>query len=305
MIGRRLSAILALAAGMVAGSVRAYDGDVHQQLTFIAARQYNRCAEVSHLTRLTPLEVRYVAKANAGQAERSGWLRMFRWNYYDRGDQSAGRFLWLIETRMHERYRVTLRRLAQARDLGRRFTNLGRVVNHLQDATTPAHVAPVFTTRWWRLSFADRFSTYPVDEAALSAALGDACVAVRAADGRFEKLLVDTAERTIAAIVEPIRGMPSTWQAFWELNDDEGGFGRYGAAGNNFGRQTTFPCTDDDDRLCVLLSGDPLYAEFAKARHLDAVRATVSAMAMMQEQARDAVATQSPDSPSARQGRSD
>ena len=294
MIGRGISAAAAVAIGLTAGGVQAYEGDVHQQLTFVAARQYNRCADDTHLARLTPLQVRYVAKANANQAEQPWWQRMFRWNYYDRGSQSSGRFLWLLETRMHDRYRNTLKRLDAARDLSRRFTNLGRVVNHVQDATTPAHVAPVFTMRWWRLSFADRFSAFPVNEEALIAALGDDCSGVRGADGTYERLLADTAERTIASIVEPIRGMPATWEAFWELDSDDDDFGRYGNAGNNFGRQTTFPCTEDPSRQCVLLSGDPLYAEYANARHLDAVRATVSAMAMMQERVGDALAALSP-----------
>jgi len=76
----RFSAVaLGMAMALPAGPLWAYEGDVHQQLTFIAARQYNRCAEDTHLARLTSLQVRYVALANANQAEspwwqfRSGW----------------------------------------------------------------------------------------------------------------------------------------------------------------------------------------------------------------------------------------
>ena len=281
--------VWALGGGMCAGGAGAYEGAIHQQLTFVAAREYNRCVEdIRHSadvqrqvpTRLTPLQVRYVAKANANQADRPWWQGMFRWNYYDRGRRSAGRVLWLIETRMHNRYRDTLKRLDEARDLSRRFTNLGRIVSYLQDATMPAHVVPVFTARWWRFSMADRFSTFPVDEAALNAALGDQCASVRGADGSFEELLERTAQRTIASISEPIRAMPSSWEAFWELDSDDRDFGSYGDAGNNFGRQTTFRCTEDRGRRCVLLAGDPIYAEYAAARHLDAVRATIRAMAM-------------------------
>ena len=263
--------------------VAAYEGHVHEQLTFIAARHYNRCVEETPLARLTPLQVRYVAQANANQADKPWWQRLFRWNYYDRSRQSPGRVLGLLETRMHATFRQTLERLREARDLGRRFTNLGRVVNHVQDATTPAHVVPVFTTRWWRFSVADRFASFAVDEKALQSALGEACASVRGADGTFEELLVSTAERTLESISEPIRGMPSSWSAFWELDSDNDDFGSYGVAGNNFGRETTFKCGDDDERECVLLAQDPLYAEYAAARHLEAVRATMSALAMEQQ----------------------
>ena len=263
--------------------VAAYEGHVHEQLTFIAARHYNRCVEETPLARLTPLQVRYVAQANANQADKPWWQRLFRWNYYDRSRQSPGRVLGLLETRMHATFRQTLERLREARDLGRRFTNLGRVVNHVQDATTPAHVVPIFTTRWWRFSVADRFASFAVDEKALQSALGEACASVRGADGTFEELLVSTAERTLESISEPIRGMPSNWSAFWELDSDNDDFGSYGVAGNNFGRETTFKCGDDDERECVLLAQDPLYAEYAAARHLEAVRATMSALAMEQQ----------------------
>ena len=291
------TAALTLAFALLAGSVSAYDGDVHQQLTFIAARQYNRCAESTPLARLTPLEVRYVAKANATEAERPWWQRLFRWNYYDRSEQSARRFMWLLETRMHDSYRDTLQRLDEAQDLSRRYTNLGRIANYLQDSTTPSYVTPIFTTRWWRFSIADRFNSFPVDVEALDLALGDSCVGVRSADGTFENLLNRTADRTIASIKEPIAGLPTTWEAFWEFDNDDDDFGSYGDAGNNFGRQTTFRCTEQRERDCVLLANDPLYAAYANARHLDAVQATISAVAMMQDQLRETASLKAPRHP--------
>ena len=287
-----------LSASFAAGPAVAYEGHVHQQLTFIAARHYNRCVEETPLERLTPLQVRYVAQANANQADKPWWQRLFRWNYYDRSRQAPGRVLGLLETRMHATFRETLERLREARDLGRRFTNLGRVVNHVQDATTPAHVVPIFTTRWWRFNVSDRFASFAVEEKTLQLALGEECASVRGADGSFEELLVRTAERTLASISDPIRGMPSSWSAFWELDSDNDDFGSYGAAGNNFGRATRFKCSDDDTRECVLVAQDPLYAEYAAARHLEAVRATVSALAMeAMEQRKRALAASGPPLP--------
>jgi len=266
----------------------AYEGEIHQQLTFIAARQYNQCVEETHLATLTPLQVRYIAIANANQAEAAWWRRMFRWNYYNRGDQSTSKLLWLVDTRMHNHFGATLRRLSEARDLSRRFTNLGRIINYLQDATTPAHVVPVYTTRWWRFSVSDRFNDFPVDADAVTAALGEDCTAIRGGDVGFENLLVATADRTIASVTEPIPGMPVTWEVFWELSEDADDFGRYGNAGNNFGRETRFRCNYPEDsrrKNCVLVEDDPLYRQYAQARHLDAVEATMSAMAMVQDAA--------------------
>ena len=314
-MGRKASGAGTLALAMVVwlvpgGQTGAYEGDIHQQLTFIAAQQYNRCVEDSHLPRLTPLQMRYVAKANANRADRAWWKRLFRWNYYDRSKQSPRRVLWLIETRIHDTYDDTLRRLANAHDLSRRFTNLGRIVNHLQDATTPEHVVPIFATRFWRFSFSDRFNGYPVDEDAVQSALDNDCTAVRGSDGTFERLLVDTADRTLASIKAPIGDLPSTWEVFWELDKDADDFGTYGDAGNNFGRAAKFSCPDDaaadgaepvtqersgaprGDRRsgrCALKENDPVYAEYAAARHVDAVRATMTAVAIMQERLQPAL----------------
>lgn len=290
-------ALALVACAWLGGEAGAYEGDIHQQLTFLAAQQYNRCVEDLHLPRLTPLQMRYVAKANANRADRSWWKRLFRWNYYDRSEQSPRRVLWLIETRIHDTYEDTLRKLANARDLSRRFTNLGRIVNHLQDATTPEHVVPIFATRFWRFSFSDRFNGYPVDEDAVQRALDNDCAAVRGSDGTFERLLVDTADRTLASIKDPIGDLPSTWEAFWELDKDADDFGTYGKAGNNFGRKTTFPCPDAATAKaearpvgqCSLRRDDPIYAEYAAARHVDAVRATMTAVAIMQERLQPAL----------------
>ena len=236
---RTISSVLV--AGVLAVCPGAYEGDIHQELTFIAARQYNQCAEDTHLATLTPLEVRYIAIANANQADAAWWRRMFRWNYYNRGDQSSTKFLWLFDTRMHNHYRNTLRRLEEARDLSRRFTNLGRIINYVQDATTPAHVVPVYTARWWRFSVSDRFNGFPVDADAVATALGEDCSAIRSTDMGFNNLLATTAERTINSVTESIPGLPVSWEAFWELNNDPEDFGRYGNAGNNFGREVRFP----------------------------------------------------------------
>ena len=41
--------------------------------------------------------------------------------------------------------------------MGDQYSDLGYITNYLQNMTSPAHVVPVYFTRWWRLSFSDRF----------------------------------------------------------------------------------------------------------------------------------------------------
>ena len=75
----------------VCGGVAAwgYEGNVHQQLTFMAARQFNHCVESRpDITRLSALDTRYIVKANVAQADTNVFVRMFRWNYYNRSDQT-------------------------------------------------------------------------------------------------------------------------------------------------------------------------------------------------------------------------
>ena len=259
--------------------VHAYDATVHQQLTFIAARHFNQCVADGAVPRLKPLQVRYIARANATQAEGGLWRRMFRWNYYDRSGESDGRMMWVFETRLHGQYDNALLGLDTSASMADQFSNLGKVVNYLQDATTPASVVPVYTARWWRFSMSDRFNQYPVNVEFLEAALRDNCVALRVADTSYERLLETTADKTIISVLEPIEGHPTSWESFWRFSRDSKAFGQYGIAGNNFGRATEFACGDE---RCGLVDNDPAYRAFADRRHLDAVLSTMTAMAMAQ-----------------------
>ena len=273
---------LALACVMAAAPAAAYEGSLHQELTFIAAKHFNNCAGHAALPRLTPLQVRYIAKANVRQTEANIFRRMTRWNYYDREEQRPRSMLWFIQTRMHQHFNRLVAELDAAEALADRYSGLGRIVNYVQDMTSPAHVVPVFTARWWRWDISDRFDRYPVDADAVSAAGGDDCTDLEANAGDWDALLSATAERTLSAVREQIPGLPVSWQVFWRIGDP-GGFGGYGGAGNNFGRPAEFDCGGRSRaERCVLLERDPLYEAFAADRHLDAVRATITAMWMLQ-----------------------
>lgn len=273
---------------LIAWRAAAYEPVAHQQLTFLAAQYLNRCIDGSPVPRLEPLDVRYVARASMTVVE-SGWFGWFhRADYYDRATQSDRNFLWLFDARVHDRYDEALASLASAGDIAERYGALGRVAGTLQIATSPAHVVPVNIARWWRFSVSDRFDAYPVDDEALEASLQAECAALLdAPEISLQQLLVDTANDTLAAVQAPIPGWPASWQAFWSLASDPEDFGEYGRAGNNFGKRVSFDCYKV---RCKFAEDDPLYREFAHARHRTAVMAT--ARAMLWEQRRVARAAE-------------
>ena len=279
---RQALACCMLVAGiLLCDGSAAYEPALHQQFTFIAAKQLNRCLEGSSLPRLTPLQVRYIAKSDVAQAQGS-WFGQLRWGYYDRSAQGQKKLLWLIDTRLHDHFHELENDLSAAQDMGDKYSDLGYVVNYLQNMTSPAHVVPVYFTRWWRLSLSDRFDSYPIDEAALEAALNTDCEALlQGPDLPPGEVLRDTASATLRAVQRRIDALPATWQAYWKLADDPEQFGEYGRAGNNFGRRAEFKC---GDTKCLLLDKDPLYDAFALERHVDAVNATMRAMLWLQRQ---------------------
>ncbi len=275
--------VLCLMAGLVflgtAQFTAAYEGQLHQRLTFLAAKHFNRCVAESEIPMLTPLQVRYMALSNVGLAETNFFVRMFRWGYYDREDQSEHSMLWLIDTRFHEHFNEIMKRLDESKEPVRIYQDFGRILGYVQTVTSPAHAVPVYTARFWRLSFTDRFDSYPVDQQALAAALVGDCSFLESWYDSYADILRVVAEDTLAAVSQPISGMPVSWQAFWELGNADD-FGEYGPAGNTFGRNTSFRC--GNRQRCVLLDDDPLYAEFALQRHLRAVRGSLAAMQLMQ-----------------------
>lgn len=257
-----------------AGVASAYEDDVHQQLTFLAAKHFTRCVADSEEQALSPLQVRYVVRANVGIAQGGMFRRGFRWSYYDSGDSDGKALFGLVETRFSEQFERAVGGFERSATDGDMLTRLGRIVHFLQEVTSPAHVVPVYTSRWWRFNVGDRFDGFRVDEERVEELLEGAC-SDPLRDLNFPGLLVETAERTLGAVDSSIPGLPITWQAFWQLPQQSGEFGEYGPAGNRFGQRAEFDC---EEERCVLLRKDPLYEEFAAAQHALAVRATAHAM---------------------------
>jgi hypothetical protein len=275
-----MSCCVLIASVLLGEPTAAYDPALHQQFTFIAAKQLNRCLDGSALQRLTPLQVRYIVKSDVEQAQ-GGWSSQFRWGYYDRAEQQQRTLMWVIDTRLHDHFKELETEMTDAHEMSDRYSDLGYIVNYLQNMTSPAHVVPVYFTRWWRLSLSDRFDSYPIDEGALVQAVAnvDCATLLQTPSPTIEDLLRDTASATLLAVQRRIDSLPITWQVFWKLADDPEQFGEYGRAGNNFGHHVEFKC---GDTKCALLDRDPIYDSFAAERHVDAVNVTMRAMLWMQ-----------------------
>lgn len=284
-----LAVCCALLLALAGASASAYDGSAHQFMTFLAAKQFNRCVEGTDIPALTPLQVRYIARANTGLADRSVFARMFNWRYYDRNDQAEQSMMWIVDTRFHDHFDELSGRLVAVDDPVAAYQDLGRAISYIQLVSSPPRVVPVYVARFWRFSFSDRFDSFPLDEEGLIATIEGDCSFLESPPESYADVLIAVADRTMDAVFEPISGLPTDWTAFWRPNSNADGFGDYGPAGNAFGRRTEFRCAGGE--RCVLLKDDPLYAEFALARHADAVRGTLAAMLLMQLSMRDVVAS--------------
>ena len=287
----------ALNSGSFVPVAFAYERDVHQQITFMAAKQMSRCESLPDLApdvRLSALDTRYIVKANVAQAGSNVFVRMFRWNYYNPMGDEVKPVLGMIDTRFDTHLNVLLKELSESDQRQQRLSIFGRILSYVQDVTSPAKVVPVFTGRWWRFSFSDRFDKFPVDVRRLQKALGNYCADLEPnylldkADiaTAMNTLVRRTAVETLRNVEMNIDGFPTTWASYWQPAKNEEEFGTYGTAGNNFGVRAEFACGDGEQ--CLLLKDDPLYQDFAQIQHLIAVRATIQAMFLMQyqEQAR-------------------
>jgi hypothetical protein len=255
---------------------------VHQRLTFHAAKVLNRCLEGSDVPALTPLQVRFIATSNMGLANSNLLVRFFRWSYFDMADRDDRQLLWLINTRFLEHFEQVVGEVRSTDDASDRYRELGRIVSYVQLVSSPSRAVPVYAARFWRWSFGDRFDGYPVDEQALERALGRDCAFLDNSPDSYRAVLYEVARDTVQAVRAPMGGLPATWESFWQLGEKPGDFGDYGPAGNSFGRNVEFPCSEQPEQRCVLLNDDPLYAEFAVERQAAAVRGTARAMFLHQ-----------------------
>ena len=288
---RLLLCALALAVCGAPAPAFAYPGEVHQQLSFLAARVFNRCVKNTPIHTLSTLNVRYAARSSNEEASSGFFTRTLRWQYYDRAQEAEPRrWLWLVEPRMQARF-LTLERALQSNEgsgeveLEHSYSRLGQIVSHVQDVTVPAIAVPIYYERFWLLSVSDRFNEYPFSLDERDASLDDLCPALLATPDNwtFSTLLAATAEQTLRAVRAGIPELDASWQVFWREPEQLGDFGEYGSAGNHFGEAVEFRCGRPGNRTtCHLLADDPIYREFAEARHRDALLATMRGYLLLQ-----------------------
>jgi hypothetical protein len=278
-VKRRGRLILGLCCLVLASGAQGYNDEIHQQLTFMAARQFNRCVEGTPVPMLKPLDVRYIVKANLREQNLNFFARMGRWHFYDE-EQRERRVVWFIETRLHERFNDKVAELDAAEDPTVQYAALGSLLNFIQGMTSPAQVVPIYHPRWWRWGASDKFNHFDVDPDGVQKLLDTSCSSLFAMSEKdFQEVLVDTAHATLAAVRSKIPGMNATWEVFWEEDPDYGDFGQYGEVGNSFGREVEFDCGEEQ---CQLLEGDPIYRAFADHQHYQAVLSTMKAMLVLQ-----------------------
>jgi hypothetical protein len=276
-------AVALVLAFALAPAASAYEPRSHQRLTFLAAKQLNRCLGETSIPHLSPLQVRAIANSNVGLADSNFVARLFRWSYYDPLEREGHSVGWVVTTRFNDHFRQLVAELESARSDDDRQAALGRIVSYVQLVSAPARAIPVYAPRFWRWTFTDRFDLYPLQDAELEAQLDADCSHLAQTPESFQAILAEVAADTLRAVRGPIGPLPATWEAFWTIGDAPGEFGSYGPAGNSFGRYTEFPCGPPDIHRCVLLTDDPAYVAFALSRHLAAVRGTARAMLLYQQ----------------------
>ena len=201
-----LISLVAVEVTGVSSNVWGYESDLHQQLTFIAARQLNECVQdEANVTRLSALDTRYIVKANVAQADGNFFVRMFRWHYYNRDDQTNRSAWGLIETRFHDRFVELIVTLQSGKQRRRQLTSFGQMLSFIQKVSSPPYVVPVFTGRWWRFSLGDRFNRFPIDAKRVESALAGRCAEILNGPSTYQKIL----ERCVApSKICPQRGSP-------------------------------------------------------------------------------------------------
>ena len=268
--------------------VASYEGDIHQRLTFMAAKQLSLCDQASGDSLISALDTRYIVRANVAQAESNVFVRMFRWNYYNRDQGKEKGALGIIDTRFHAHFNSLVSDLGKVSKSEERYKTLGKLLNYIQDVTSPSKVVPVFTNRWWRLSFYDRFDRFPIDVTQMEASLLKSCAEIqkfaqsslgKSIEQIFQSILQETAEKTIEEVRKPIAGLPADWTYFWAFGETDE-FGNYGPAGNKFGERTAFDC--GSNQKCLLLDKDPIYRDFANQLHFNSIIATMKSIRILQ-----------------------
>ena len=153
---------------------------------------------------------------------------------------------------------------------------VGRLVHHVQDMTSPAHVVLVKHPP----------SSFEAESQMLTRAPVSCSRYLRDPIAHPEATHRGTALKTLAAVRSPIKALHNerecdrcTWEMFWRESEGASGFGGYGVLGNRFG-QTVITAEGGD----VYRVEEGTYSDFMTHRLSDAVDGTVQVLRWVQRE---------------------
>ena len=97
----------------------------------MAAKQLSLCDQASGDGVMSALDTRYIVRANVAQAESNVFVRMFRWNYYNRDEGREKAALGIIDTRFHAHFNSLASDLAKLYESEERYKTLGKLLNYI------------------------------------------------------------------------------------------------------------------------------------------------------------------------------
>lgn len=223
----------------------AFEPDKHKEFSHRAIEGYQACTG-----RSIPSPYIYAFARGSAREDDPTFHRALNWHFYNR-DKKIGHY-WKFflycngsnELIYNERLEALVKMIARKKPLEDIYEQAGRVAHHIQEMSSPSHVAPIYHV------YEDRFDIYapvnlPVfDEMTI-------CEDLKGHRYKPSELLEQAAQRTLKATESPvIFGDGKTvegeiWMNFWGGPEDQdlAGFKTYGKYGNVFGK--TPPCRSE------------------------------------------------------------
>lgn len=263
----------------------AYLPVIHETLTRIAGERFNECAVRKGHEPLKCESIGNIVKGVRYEDDQFILKRLLTWHFYDRSPKKRESII-CKRTRLHARFDELSKRVNRSAPSKEAYSELGKLIHYLQDVTVPAHAIPIFHPTpilKWPFTKNDSFDEFAVQKSDSTDIANEECDnLLEGGIGKsYNELLSATAQSTLNSISEPIGDTSETWSVFWQLSEP-GSFGCYGPEGNNFGKAIPLDC---EGEACNLEEGDPIYVEYAKARHLEAIDVTIRAILNYQQRA--------------------
>lgn len=283
---------LLLCAVLAPTSAEAINLNHHRSVTNVALKSFQLCLAYEEQTDLLTAGAHKILEGAKMETISPPLTRYFNWHFHDayRDTEHAMGTNWLgVERSIHALHQSRLEELERAisstavYDI---YETTGRLLNHLQQMSVPANVAPIHHEQLFDLASPDPFGEMIMWKSPQFIWQRSSCrvddIDLQGLDDAIALLLDRTAERTRRAIRSPIdvpaehRLAGKHWTEFWSLRDPETGHDDRAPTGfTSWGPEGAegFPrlCQNDRD-LCLT---------FFNARYADAVDASIKALMMI------------------------